>query len=380
MYISVHLLLVQLNISYKILLVNEFWATISGERMVHMKKVAFFDTKNYDKVWFDKNNTDYAITYFESKLSKRTVKLAHGFDAVCAFVNDDINKEVIDSLYEGGVKVIALRSAGYSNVDVKAAYGKINVVRVPAYSPHAVAEHAMALLQTLNRKIHKAYIRTRDFNFSLDNLTGIDLYGKTAGVIGTGKIGKAFISICKGYGMNVIAYDAYPDTNADIEYVDLDTLFANSDIISLHCPLTEETAHILGKDAFAKMKNGVFIVNTSRGALIDSEALLGALNSKKVRGAGLDVYEEEADLFFNDYSNKIVHDDVLALLISRPNVILTSHQGFLTEDALENIAKTTLNNLDEFFSDADLTNEVCYNCESGKVTENCRRKRKNRCF
>jgi len=345
-----------------------------------MQKVAFFDTKPYDKFWFDKANTEYEIDYFEGKLNSKTAKIVRGCEAVCAFVNDDIDKKTIDILAEEGVKVIAMRSAGYSNVDFKSAYGKINIVRVPAYSPFAVAEHAMALLQTLNRKLHKAYNRTRDFNFSLVGLTGIDLHGKTVGVIGTGKIGRVFIDVCRGYGMNVLAYDIYPAKNTDIKYVDLNTLFKESDVISLHCPLTEETKHILDEDAFKKMKTGVYIVNTSRGALIHSTALLDALNDEKIRGAALDVYEEEADLFFEDFSGTIVKDDVLSLLISRPNVIITSHQAFLTEEALSNIASTTIQNLDEFFEGKMLTNEVCYHCDKGKVSEGCRRDRKERCF
>ena len=344
------------------------------------KKIAFFDAKPYDREWFDKANTDYDIVFLDSKLTPQTVQLASGSDAVCAFVNDQIDAEVIDRLYAMGVRVIAMRCAGYSNVDFKAAYGKINVVRVPAYSPYAVAEHAMGLLLTVNRKLHRAYNRTRDFNFSLVGLTGIDLHGKTVGVIGTGKIGRVFMDIAKGFGMNVIAYDAYPAKDSGIEYVSLDELFARSDVISLHCPLTEQTRHILNADAFTRMKKGVFIVNTSRGALIDTEALLDALNSGKVRGAGLDVYEEEAELFFEDNSNNIIRDDVLALLVSRPNVVLTSHQAFLTEEALQNIAKSTFQNLDEFFSGENLSNEVCYQCELGKVVENCRKTRKERCF
>ena len=345
-----------------------------------MKTIAFFDTKPYDREWFDKFNTQYEIRYLESKLTPATVQLAAGSDAVCAFVNDTVNAEVIDKLYELGVRVLAMRCAGYSNVDFERAYGKINVVRVPAYSPYAVAEHAMALLLDVNRKLYRAYNRTRDFNFSLVGLTGIDLHGKTVGVIGTGKIGRTFMDICKGFGMKVIAYDLYPAKDSGIDYVSLDELLMQSDVISLHCPLTEQTRYILNADAFEKMKPGVFIINTSRGALIDTEALLEALNSGKVRGAGLDVYEEEADLFFEDNSGSIIRDDMLALLVSRPNVVLTSHQAFLTEEALSNIAQTTLTNLDEFFSGGNLNNEVCYRCETGKVVEDCRKWRKERCF
>lgn len=345
-----------------------------------MRKIAFFDTKPYDKTWFDKLNPGYAITYYDSKLNAGTAKLSAGCDAVCAFVNDDIGKDTVDALASAGVKLIAMRSAGYSNVDFKAAYGKIHVVRVPAYSPFAVAEHTMALLLTLNRKLHKAYNRTRDFNFSIAGFTGIDLNGKTVGVIGTGKIGRVFIDICRGFGMKVLAYDVYPATNSGIEYVTLEELFQKSDIISLHCPLTEQTRHILDAKAFAQMKRGVFVLNTSRGALIDSTALLDALNDGRVRGAGLDVYEEEAELFFEDFSGEIMHDDTLALLVSRPNVILTSHQAFLTEEALEAIARTTLENLDAYFADQPLVNEVCYQCDSGKVAENCPKVNGKRCF
>lgn len=345
-----------------------------------MKKIAFFDTKPYDREWFDQQNTKYDIRYLETRLSPATAQLAAGRDAVVAFVSDILKAEVIDKLYELGIRVIAMRCAGYSNVDFKEAYGKINVVRVPAYSPYAVAEHAMGLLLTVNRKLNRAYNRTRDFNFSIVGLTGVDLHGKTVGVIGTGKIGRVFIDICKGFGMRVLAYDIYPNKNAEYEYVTLDELFTQSDVISLHCPLNEQTKHILDAEAFAKMKKDVFIVNTSRGALIDTEALLEALNSGKVRGAGLDVYEEEADLFYEDNSGSIMKDDLLALLVSRPNVMLTSHQAFLTEEALQNIAKTTLQNLDEFFLGKNLTNEVCYQCELGKVVENCRKNRKERCF
>ncbi len=330
-----------------------------------MKKIAFFDTKPYDREWFDRYNKDYEIIYYESRLHSRTAQLAYGCDAVCAFVNDEIDSDTIEVLSKINIKVIALRCAGYSNVDLHAVEEKgITVVRVPAYSPYAVAEHAIGLLLSVNRKLHKAYYRTRDFNFSLVGLTGIDLHEKTVGVIGTGQIGQAFINICKGFGMKVKAYDPFPAKNTDIEYVTLDDLFRTSDIISLHCPLTEQTKYILDKEAFSKMKKGVFILNTSRGLLIDTSELLEALNSEKVRGAGLDVYEEEADFFFEDHSDRIVKDEVLSLLVSRPNVIITSHQAFLTEEALENIAKITLENLQSFFADKELKNQVCSNGDS----------------
>lgn len=330
-----------------------------------MKKIAFFDTKSYDKSSFDSVNdkaeNKYEIIYIESKLNYRTAVMAKGCDAVCAFVNDSIGKATIDTLCDGGTKIIAMRSAGYSNIDLKAAQGRITVVRVPAYSPYAVAEHAMALLLSLNRKIHRAYIRVRDFNFNIAGFTGFDLHGKTAGVIGTGKIGRAFIDICHGFGMNVLAYDPYPVKDADFTYTDLDTLYAESDVISLHCPLTDKNRRMLDSKAFSKMKKDVFIINTSRGALIDSTALLDALNNGTIRGAGLDVYEEEGDFFFEDMSDTIIKDDVLALLISRPNVLLTSHQAFLTREALRNIAVTTLENLDDFFGGKELVNEVKIN-------------------
>ena len=329
-----------------------------------MKKIAFFDTKKYDIESFDRNNSKFEIIYYEDKLNKKTAILANGCDAVCAFVNDDINKDVIDLLYSFGIKVLLLRCAGYNNVDIKYAYNKIHILRVPAYSPNAVAEHAMALLLCLNRKIHKAYLRTRDFNFNINGFTGFDLAGKRVGVIGTGKIGVEFISICKGFKMDVVAYDPYPNPNLDVKYVSLDELFNTSDVISLHCPLTSSTKHLINEEAIKKMKDNVVIINTSRGGLIDSKALLYALHDKKIKAAGLDVYEEEANLFFEDNSNEIIQDDVLALLISLPNVIITSHQGYLTEEALDNIASITLKNFDDCLNGLNLENEIL--CPPGK--------------
>jgi len=327
-----------------------------------MKRIAFFDTKPYDKIWFDEyNDGRYEIVYFEGKLNRHTVGITAGFDGVCGFVNDDINADVINTLIKNNVKILAMRSAGYSNVDLKAAEGKLPVVRVPAYSPYAVAEHAMGLLLTVNRKLARAVTRTRDFNFSIAGLMGVDLHSKTVGVIGTGTIGRVFIDICRGFGMKVIAYDPYPVKDSGIEYVTLDELFRQSDIISLHCPLTDSSYHILNEDAFKLMKKGVFIINTSRGALVDTTALLDALNSEKVRGAALDVYEEETDLFFEDMSGTIIKDDTLALLISNPNVVLTSHQAFLTEEALQAIAQVTLENLDACFAGEPLKNAVTAN-------------------
>ena len=277
--------------------------------------------------------------------------------------------------------MIALRSAGYNNVDFHAAYNKIAVVRVPAYSPNAVAEHAMALLLSLNRKIHKAYNRTRDFDFRLSGLVGFDLCGKTVGVVGTGKIGRIFAQICKGFSMNVIAYDPYLAKDNGLDYVDLDTLLAQSDVISLHCPLTESTHHIINEKSIQKMKPGAVIINTSRGQLIESDSLLNALKSGKLGGAGLDVYEEESEFFFEDFSQTVIRDDILSILVSLPNVIITSHQAFLTNEALENIAKTTIQNLDEFFADGPLANEICYQCKTGDIGPNCeKRKSGERCF
>lgn len=341
-------------------------------------KVAFFDAKDYDMVSFNGANVSgqYEIKFFETKLCEDTVNLAKGYDVVCVFVNDTVNKTVIDALYSYNIKLIALRCAGYNNVDIEYAYGKIHVVRVPAYSPYAVAEHAMALLLTSIRRIHKAYIRTRDFNFSLNGLTGFDLHGKTIGVVGTGKIGRIFTDICKGFGMNILAYDKFPNESSGLNYVSLDELWEKSDIISFHCPLTDETKHIVNKESIAKMKKGVVLINTSRGALIDSEALLDGIKERKIGAACLDVYEEESDVFFHDYSGHIVADDVLARLISMPNVIVTSHQAFLTNEALENIADTTLQNISQFMKDGQCDNELCYKCEK---FENCP-KDKKKCF
>lgn len=321
-------------------------------------RIAFFDTKPYDRRWFDACNKEYEIIYYEGKLNKHTVGITKGFQVVCVFVNDDINKEVVDALVENGVKLIALRCAGFSNVDLNVAKDRIPVVRVPAYSPYAVAEFAMGLLLTLNRKIHKSYNRTREYNYNINGLSGMDLHEKTAGVIGTGKIGRVFIRICQGFGMKVLAYDPYPAKDVDFTYVDLDTLFRESDVISLHCPLTEQTKYIINREAISKMKSHTIIVNTSRGQLIESHALLDALQEKKLGGAALDVYEEEADYFFEDHSERGIHDAILQLLTSLPNVLVTSHQAFLTEEALQNIAGVTLGNIAEYFAGKELTNQV----------------------
>lgn len=326
-------------------------------------KLAFFDTKSYDIPGFDRYGipAGIQIKYFEPNLNEDTASLAAGFDAVCVFVNDTVNAAVVEKLSQLGVKAIVLRCAGFNNVDIKACQGKLRVFRVPAYSPHAVAEHAMALLLTINRRTHKAYIRTREFNFSLQGLAGFDLYGKTVGIIGTGKIGKVFAEICKGFGMHILAYDKFPDPNSGLNYVELPELFEKSDIISLHCPLTDETKHIIHSESIARMKKGVTIINTSRGGLINTEDLINGIKEKKVGAACLDVYEEEGDLFYEDFSGHIVQDDKLVRLIAMPNVIVTSHQAFLTNEALDNIAMTTVSNLTRFFSgDPDTTTEVVF--------------------
>lgn len=342
-------------------------------------KIAFFDAKEYDIESFNNSNSngEFEFKFYETRLSKDTVNLAEKADVVCVFVNDTVDKDVIDALTEYGVKLIACRCAGYNNVDIEYAYGKIHVVRVPAYSPYAVAEHAMAMLLTSIRRIHKAYIRTRDFNFSLNGLTGFDLHGKTVGVVGTGKIGRIFTDICKGFKMKVLAYDKFPDESSGLEYVSLEEIWEKSDIISLHCPLTKETTHLINKETIGKMKKGVVILNTSRGALIDSEALLEGIKDRKIGAACLDVYEEESDVFFHDFSGHIVEDDTLARLISMPNVIVTSHQAFLTKEALDNIADTTLGNVKQFTDTGRCDNELCYKCEQ---FNSCAKEHKKSCF
>ncbi len=342
-------------------------------------KIAFFDAKDYDIASFGKANEEgkAEISFFETRLTEDTCKLAEGHDVACIFVNDRVNDKVIDELLKSGVKLIALRCAGYNNVDIQYAYKKIHVVRVPAYSPYAVAEHTMALLLTSIRRIHKAYNRTKDFNFSLSGLTGFDLHGKTVGVVGTGKIGRIFIDICRGFGMKVIAYDKFPAKDSGIDYVDLDTLWQESDIISFHCPLTDENRHMVNAESIARMKKGVVLLNTSRGALINSAALLEGIKDRKIGAACLDVYEEESNVFFHDFSGHIVEDDTLARLISMPNVIVTSHQAFLTNEALSNIADTTLANIDEFFVNDTCSNEVCYMCDT---VGSCAQAHKSKCF
>lgn len=327
-------------------------------------KIAFFDSKPYDEVSFRTMNEKFGfeITFYKGHLNKDNVVLSKGTDVVCIFVNAVVDAHVIDKLVENGVKLIALRCAGYNNVDLKAAENRIKIVRVPAYSPYAVAEHTLALMLTLNRKTHKAYSRTREGNFSLNGLLGFDMFGKTAGIIGTGKIAKILIQALRGIGMNVIAYDLYPDfefaTKYDMQYVTLDELYLKSDIISLHCPLNKDTEYIINNDSIAKMKDGVMIINTGRGKLIQTNALIKGLKSKKIGSAGLDVYEEEGDYFFEDRSNIVMDDDVLARLLSFNNVIVTSHQAFFTKEALANIAETTLQNIQDFMDGKTLVNQV----------------------
>ncbi len=344
-------------------------------------KIAFFDTKPYDRKSFDEVNKDFGfdITYFDAHLKPQTVELSTGFDAVCAFVNDTLNKEVIAHFIEQRIKIIGLRCAGYNNVDFKAAYGKMHVVRVPAYSPYAVAEHAAALMLTLNRKTHKAYNRTRDGNFSINGLLGFDMHDKIAGIIGTGKIGRCLVSILRGFGMRVLAFDAYPDNKyaklSGISYVSLDEIYERSDIISLHCPLNKETEYMIDARTIDRMKKGVMIINTGRGKLIHTGALIEGLKSGKIGSAGLDVYEEESEYFFEDKSQEMIIDDILARLFTFPNVLITSHQGFFTAEALHNIAQTTLNNFKEFFEGGGLKNEICYKCDKP-----CLKKQNKRCF
>ena len=317
-----------------------------------MDSILFYDIKEYERPLFEAyNGGAFLFDYTESKLDEKTVALAKGYGAVCIFVNDAAGGAVIRKLKEYGVGLVALRCSGFNNVDMAAAEQcGVRVMRVPAYSPYSVAEHAMAMLLTLNRKIHKACIRTRDFNFSLSHLIGFDLHGKTAGVVGTGRIGRTFIGICQGFGMRVLCHDVRPDPAAGLEYAPMEQLLAESDVISLHCPLTEDTRYIIGKKAFSRMKEGCILINTSRGGLIDSEALLDALLSGKLGGACLDVYEEEAGLFYEDKSVTGVQDELLSLIVSRPNVIVTSHQAYLTKEALDEITRTTLANFRAFFA------------------------------
>lgn len=330
-----------------------------------MSKIAFFDTRSYDKEAFTKENEKfgYEIDFFDFKLNEKTALTAKGFDAVCVFVNDVVNADVISILKNCGIKIILLRCAGFNNVDLAAAEkAGIEVVRVSAYSPHAVAEHGAALLLSLTRHIPQAYLRTKTVNFNIEGLTGRDLFGLTAGVFGTGKIGQCMADILKGFGMKVICYDPFPNEKwakeKGFSYVDIDTIFKESDVLSFHCPLTDETYHIVNHDNMKKMKSDAVIINTGRGALIDTKALVHALKHKHIGGAALDVYEEESAFFFKDCSAEIIADDVLARLLTFPNVLITGHQAFLTTTALSNIAEVTLNNFSSFLSGKELVNKV----------------------
>ncbi len=329
-----------------------------------MQKILFFDTKEYDKKLFDEYNQNYhyEIKYLETKLNEETAPLAQGYDAVCIFVNDRADKETLRILKDCGVKLLVLRCAGYNNVDIENLPEGLKVVRVPEYSPYAVAEHAVALLLSVDRKIYKAYQRTKKYNFTLNGLLGFDIHGKTVGVIGTGKIGRVFIQIMKGFGTNVVAYDVFENKEAEkelgFEYVSLDELYKRADIISLHCPLTKETNKIINKNSIEKMKDGVVIINTSRGKLIDTDDLIAMLESNKIAGLGLDVYEDEEEFFLNDMSNSYKRDKDLSILLSMPNVVITSHQAFFTREALDKIALVSLDNIKEFFETGNCKNEV----------------------
>ncbi|MCP2004506.1 UNVERIFIED_ORG: D-lactate dehydrogenase [Buttiauxella agrestis ATCC 33320] len=327
-------------------------------------KLAVYSTKQYDKKYLEQVNTEYGfdLEFYDFLLTEKTAKTALGCDGVCIFVNDDASRPVLEELKKQGVKFIALRCAGFNNVDLDAAKELgLPVVRVPAYSPEAVAEHAVGMMMCLNRRIHRAYQRTRDANFSLEGLTGFTMFGKTAGVIGTGKIGLAALKILKGFGMRLLAFDPYPSAAAlelGVEYVDLPTLFAQSDVISLHCPMTPENYHLLNRSSFEQMKNGVMVINTSRGGLIDSQAAIDALKNQKIGALGMDVYENERDLFFEDKSNDVIQDDLFRRLSACHNVLFTGHQAFLTAEALTSISETTLENLRQLENGEPCVNQV----------------------
>jgi D-lactate dehydrogenase len=330
-------------------------------------KVAFFSTKSYDRQSFEAVNTHYHhdLTFFEVQLNSKTAMLAADFPAVCMFVNDVADAATLDILATQGTRLLALRSAGFNNVDLqRAAELGIKVARVPAYSPYAVAEHAVALVLTLNRKLYRAYNRVRDDNFSLEGLLGFDLHGCTVGVVGTGKIGMVFAQIMQGFGCSLLGYDAYPNAQfeaiANARYVSLPELLANSDIISLHCPLLPVTYHLINANTIDQMKPGVMLINTSRGGLIDTPAVIAAIKSGKIGYLGIDVYEQEDELFFQDLSDTVIQDDTFQLLQSFPNVVITAHQAFFTRNALENIAITTLSNIADFEQSQPLKNEVIY--------------------
>ena len=328
-------------------------------------KIAFYSTKSYDREFMDRANESFRhdISYFDTALTPQTVVLAQDHEAVCIFVNDEANAEVLDKLKEVGVRLVALRSAGFNNVDLRHAQ-KIDmpVVRVPAYSPYAVAEHALAMLLTLNRKTHLAYERVRHGNFSLERLMGFDLHSKTVGVIGTGKIGRIFARMMRGLGCTIVAYDPYPNEDFaqedGIEYVSFDELLDRSAIVSLHCPLTEESYHLINAEAVERMQDNVMLINTSRGALVDTPAVIKGLKSRKIGYFGLDVYEQEENLFFEDLSGEIIQDDQITRLMTFPNVLITSHQAFFTSNALTQIAETTLHNIADFEAGKPLDNQV----------------------
>lgn len=325
-------------------------------------KIAFFSTQSYDRNYFNRYNTGHELVFFEAPLNEQTVNLATGFTAICAFVNDQLHAAVIDQLAAQGIKLIALRCAGYNNVDLAAAKAhNIPVVRVPAYSPYAVAEHAVALIFTLNRKTHKAYNRVREGNFSLEGLTGFDLHGKTVGVIGTGKIGQVFAGIMQGFGCRVLAFDIIANKEMEaqgVEYLPLVKLLPQCDIISLHCPLNDQTKHIVSTQTLGMMKDGVMLINTSRGALIDTKAAIEALKTGKLGYLGIDVYEQEEKLFFHNLQDEIIHDDTIMRLMSFPNVLVTAHQGFFTDEALTQIAQTTIRSINDFEQGKSLPNKI----------------------
>ena len=321
-------------------------------------RVAFFDTHRFEKTYYAQAAKPLAIRFLEHRLTEETVLSAQGHECACIFVNDRANAPILEALARGGTRLIACRSAGFNHVDLEAA-GRlgIRVVRVPEYSPYAVAEHAVALILSLNRKIHRSYNRVREGNFSLDGLVGFDLHGKTVGIIGTGKIGRTLCRILHGFGCNVLAQDLEPDASTGASYVPFETLLERSDILSLHVPLTPQTRHLIDAKAIARMKEGVMLINTSRGALVDTRALIAGLKSGKIGSAGLDVYEEEEGIFFEDLSGAVLQDDDLARLLTFPNVLLTSHQAFLTREALTNIAQTTIGNIEAFLR-GEYPNEV----------------------
>lgn len=335
-----------------------------------MAKIAFFSTQSYDRSFFQEADTMHQLEFFETRLKMNTVDLARGFDGVCVFVNDKVDEHVLERLAEMGVGLVALRCAGFNNVDLKAAEKyDIRVMRVPAYSPEAVAEHAMALIMALARKIHKAYVRVREGNFSLERLTGFTIHGKTIGVVGTGKIGQAFVRIARGYGARVIAFDKYPSDEVremGVEFMGFEELLAQSDILSLHCPLTPETHHLINAGSLGKMKQGAMLVNTSRGKLVDTAAVIESLKNDHLGSLAIDVYEQEEKLFFRDLSELIIRDDLIARLMLFPNVLITAHQGFFTNESLREITRITLQNFDDYDNGDPSGNEV-----SCKLLKDC---------